>query len=103
MSESGLNLTTDGVYAFDFVEWQHMKLAAERLEIDAALRLFDYSDDQDLLLIMQPVGPSGDYYELGYVTPDQLRGALHLAGLLPEPVENEPDDSRAFIDPEIAL
>ena len=65
MSEHGFNLTTDGVYAFD------------------------YPDDQDLLIVMQPAGPSGECYELGYVTPDQLRDSLQVVGLLPAPVEEE--------------
>ena len=89
MSRSGLNITTDGVYAFDFAEWQHMKRAAEQGGLDAVLLRVDYTDDQDLLIIMQPAGPSGEYYELGYVTPNQLRDSLRLAGLLPKPVEEE--------------
>ena len=86
MSESGMNATTDGRYAFDFVEWQTMKRAAAEIGEDPGQLRFDYADDQDLLIVMQPAGPSGEYYELGYFTPDQLRDALRLAGMLPEPV-----------------
>ena len=81
------NQTTDGVYAFDFIAWSTMQRAAERTGADPSSLRFDYPADQDLLIVMQPAGPSGEYYELGYVTPDQLRDALRLAGLLPEPVE----------------
>ena len=88
-TQTGFNQTTDGVYAFDFIEWSTMKRVAELEGTDLIELNFDYPDDQDLLIVMQPAGPSGDYYELGYVTPDQLRDALRLAGLLPEPVKEE--------------
>ncbi len=87
MSESGMNSTTDGGYVFDFVEWRNMKRAAREVGQDPALLRFDFADDQDLLIVMQPAGRSGEYYELGYLTPDQLRDALRLAGLLPDLVE----------------
>ena len=88
-TQTGFNQTTDGVYAFDFIEWSTMQRAAERTGADPSSLRFDFPDDQDLLIVMQPAGPSGEYYELGYVTPDQLRDALRLAGLLPEPVKEE--------------
>lgn len=87
MSESGMNATTDGRYAFDFVEWRAMKRAAAEVGGDPGLLRSDYPDGQDLLIVMQPAGPSGEYYELGYLTPDQLRDALRLAAMLPEPVQ----------------
>ena len=87
MSERGMNTTTDRRYAFDFVEWQAMKRAAAEAGGDPGELRFDYADDQDLLIVMQPAGPTGEYYELGYVAPDQLKDALRLAGTLPEPVE----------------
>ena len=88
MSQIEPNTTADRLYAFDFVEWGRMKTAArdEGLGDDRSL-LYDFADDQDLLIVMQPAGRSGEYYELGYVTPDQLRDALRLAGLLPDLVE----------------
>lgn len=90
MNAHGLNQTTDGLYTFDFVEWGNMRRQAERAGLPEGSELrFHYPDDQDLLIIMQPVGPSGEYYELGYVTPDQLRDALRQAGLLPDTVETE--------------
>ena len=87
MSGYGGNETTDGAYAFDFVEWGAMRKAAKRSGLPEGAELrFDFPDDQDLLIIMQPADASGSFYELGYVTPDQLRDALRGAGLLPEPV-----------------
>ena len=88
MSERGLNQTADGLYAFDFVELGLMKRAAEDAGLPERSELrFHYPDDQDLLIIMQPADTGGiNVYELGYVTPDQLRDALRGAGLLPEPV-----------------
>ena len=35
---------------------------------------------------MQLIGTGGEYYERGYVMPDQLKDTLRLAGLLPETV-----------------
>ena len=87
MSQIEPNTTADGLCAFDFVEWRNMKRAAQEVVQDPALLRFDFADDQDLLIVMQPAGRSGEYYELGYVTPDQLRDALRLAGLLPDLVE----------------
>ena len=89
MSENGFNLTSDGRYAFEFVAWETMKQAAQRGGLDAAALRFDFPDDQDLMIVMQPTGASGEYYELGYVTPDQLRDALQMVGLLPAPVEED--------------
>ena len=90
MSERGLNQTADGLYAFDFVEWGLMKRAEEDAGLPERSELrFYYPDDQDLLIIMQPADASGNFYELGYVTPDQLRDALRGAGLLPEPVSGQ--------------
>ena len=56
MSEGGMNATSDGRYAFDFVEWQAMKRAAAEVGEGPAQLWFDYADDQDLLIVMQPVG-----------------------------------------------